>query len=554
MDNLNDTNTTTKDSYFHITLESFLNKQKIEKFLNIIICKLCNNIPLKPVKDVLGCGSYFCQSCLDQLWKRDESSKEIFKICPNNCDPFYFKDISGIELQQFKEILIKCKNYDNGCKMIYNYDFIDLLIEHEKECDYKQIMNISKDISNKTNISNIKFNSINSSPMKLNLSEVLYQFCLKCKQNYAENKEKHDCVTHLLKIIDNLQKNSSKDFKDVLKENFNLKAEIEFLKNKILKENNSMILPDSNNSEKDSSKNEIGDLMNSIYVGDKIPKAISRTNENLCKLSSKNYSTFDTENTFTKMLGFSSNKSNTNIRISGFDPKNKLKNSNSNFKEIRRTPSIKVNGLKEKIIQSSNKAINFPSKNVNVNNLFSVESNSCQFEKSKILKEVDYNILGEIMFKKRIEMIFRASENGFKAEKFHQFCDGKSPTIVLIKSNYGKIFGGYTKSKWSSNDNWVNDDSRSSFIFSVQHSTKHKLKHSKNAIFSGKSHGPIFGKGYDIYISNNCNLNTNSFCNLGNSYSLNNCSKSESIESKTYLAGNINFKITEYEVYQILDN
>ena len=44
---------------------------------------------------------------IDDFHNLCRTNKEIFKICPNNCDPFYFKDISGIELQQFKEILIK---------------------------------------------------------------------------------------------------------------------------------------------------------------------------------------------------------------------------------------------------------------------------------------------------------------------------------------------------------------------------------------------------------------------------------------------------------------
>lgn len=164
---------TSKDTYSQITINSVLNKQKIEKYLSIYICKLCNNIPLKPMKDVLGCGCYFCQGCLDKFWKREQDLQQLIKSCPNNCNPFHFKEISGIELHQFKEILIKCKNYENGCKMIYNYDFFDLLIEHEKECEFKINLNTSKEMKNKS-IS--KFNSANS-PMKLILCDFFNQYC-----------------------------------------------------------------------------------------------------------------------------------------------------------------------------------------------------------------------------------------------------------------------------------------------------------------------------------------------------------------------------------------
>lgn len=170
-----------------------------------------------------------------------------------------------------------------------------------------------------------------------------------------------------------------------------------------------------------------------------------------------------------------------------------------------------------------------PTEKILINTALDVERNNFQLEKSKILKEFECSIFGEVLLKKRIEMIFRASEHHFKAEKFHLLCDGKFPTIVIIKSNFGKIFGRYTNSKWGSDDKWVIDDTKSSFIFSTHKSSKHSIIHPKHSIYAGKGHGPIFGKGYDIYISNNCNTNTNSCCNLGNSYSLNNSNKSDSI-------------------------
>ena len=48
-------------------------------------------------------------------------------------------------------------------------------------------------------------------------------------------------------------------------------------------------------------------------------------------------------------------------------------------------------------------------------------------------------------------LIYRASEHGYTAESFHQYCDDKGPTLVLIKSSEGWIFGGYTTQSWSGN-------------------------------------------------------------------------------------------------------
>ena len=544
---------TTRDTHITITLDSVLNKQRIEKYLPVMLCKLCNNIALKPLKDVLGCGGYFCQICLEQYWKRDEKGQELIKSCPNNCIEFCFKEISGLELQQFKEILVKCKNFDNGCKMIYNYDFLDLLFEHEKECEYKQLLNISKD-NNKT-LSNININSLNTSPISSFYSDILGKYCQHCKQNYSDQKEKHDCVLHLLKFIEHLQENISKDVRTLLKENSNLKVEIETLKNKILeKENEKAITIDQ---EKNTTKDTPEDS-NILQKNFSISKGTFNTLSNNSLKQMINDSYCPEKN---KILPLSNTKSITNIRILNTEiSKPNLKKSSSNFKDIEKVHSlhnIKKFNAKDKNIpfyRPSNNSGNQKNLNSMNNNIFILDNNNnLQLDKSKILKEIDSSIIGDLFNKKKTELIFRGSEHGFKADKFHQFCDGKYPTLILVKSNFGKIFGGYTKCKWNSNENWVHDDSRTSFIFSVHNSSKHMIKHPKYAIYCGKAHGPIFGKGYDIYISNNCNVNNNSFCNLGNSYSLNNTAKCDSIESKSYLSGNVNFKVTELEVFQIFD-
>ena len=50
-------------------------------------------------------------------------------------------------------------------------------------------------------------------------------------------------------------------------------------------------------------------------------------------------------------------------------------------------------------------------------------------------------------------LLYRASEHGYTASSFHEYCDGKSPTLVVIKSSGGWIFGGYTTE--SSDDNFA---------------------------------------------------------------------------------------------------
>ena len=46
-------------------------------------------------------------------------------------------------------------------------------------------------------------------------------------------------------------------------------------------------------------------------------------------------------------------------------------------------------------------------------------------------------------------LLYRASEHGYTGESFHECCDDvKGPTLIVIKSSGGWLFGGYTTRSW----------------------------------------------------------------------------------------------------------
>ena len=47
------------------------------------------------------------------------------------------------------------------------------------------------------------------------------------------------------------------------------------------------------------------------------------------------------------------------------------------------------------------------------------------------------------------KLLYRASEHEYRSYSFHKYCDDKGPTLILIKSSKGWIFGGYTTQSWS---------------------------------------------------------------------------------------------------------
>ena len=70
---------------------------------------------------------------------------------------------------------------------------------------------------------------------------------------------------------------------------------------------------------------------------------------------------------------------------------------------------------------------------------------------------------------KRIQRIFKASEHGFKVSAFHERCDNKEDTLVLIKTEFGKVIGGFTHYPWTSDEDgeFVHDEAKKAFIFSM---------------------------------------------------------------------------------------
>ena len=73
------------------------------------------------------------------------------------------------------------------------------------------------------------------------------------------------------------------------------------------------------------------------------------------------------------------------------------------------------------------------------------------FEKiSAIIKNSDYDrYLQRWAGDYKWRLIYSASKHEYTASSFHQYCDNKGPTLVVIKSSKGSIFGGFTTQQWS---------------------------------------------------------------------------------------------------------
>ncbi|CAH3166205.1 unnamed protein product, partial [Porites lobata] len=151
---------------------------------------------------------------------------------------------------------------------------------------------------------------------------------------------------------------------------------------------------------------------------------------------------------------------------------------------------------------------------------------------------------------------WRASVDGWAATTFHSRCDGKGPTVTIIRvGRY--IFGGYTSIPWASGYARYQDDSKA-FLFSLVNKPgwapfklpqSGKYSYNKNSIYFRSTYGPTFGGGHDIYISNSASSNRNSHSDLGYTYSPPSGYSYRSTFTQSFLAGSLTFTPDEVETF-----
>ena len=146
------------------------------------------------------------------------------------------------------------------------------------------------------------------------------------------------------------------------------------------------------------------------------------------------------------------------------------------------------------------------------------------------------------------ELLFRTNTDGDSSNTFHSKCDGKGATITFIKTTAGKRIGGFTNIPWSTKSSYETDND--AFIFSLDSCQKFvQYRYHNNAVYHNSSYGPTFGNGHDLYISNSCKSNNNSYCNSNYSYGFFNSYNLINPGSQ-----NTAFQVTDYEVYLIKNN
>lgn len=147
----------------------------------------------------------------------------------------------------------------------------------------------------------------------------------------------------------------------------------------------------------------------------------------------------------------------------------------------------------------------------------------------------------------KTNLLYKATRDGFSHNNFKEKCLNIPNTMVVILTEYNKLVGGFVPMAWKrpvESHQYVRDESRKTFVFSVTNGKKCKLIKPNYAVCNAQELGPIFGGGSDIEIVSDSNRVKNNFSNIGHSY--------EFQGTPEDFFGNKKFFIKDYEVYEVL--
>ena len=161
-----------------------------------------------------------------------------------------------------------------------------------------------------------------------------------------------------------------------------------------------------------------------------------------------------------------------------------------------------------------------------------------------IKTEEQYNLICDWINREKnfnFKLLYKASTDGDTKNIFHKKCDNQGPTVSIIESKDGHIFGGYASQSWDKNTHFISDVN--SFLFNIN--AKRKYPGSNN---SGIKNGYICNFGcqkweelylYDQFLSSGPR---DGCYNGGDGYNLQNYEIS---------GGKGSYSVKEVEVYKV---
>lgn len=127
---------------------------------------------------------------------------------------------------------------------------------------------------------------------------------------------------------------------------------------------------------------------------------------------------------------------------------------------------------------------------------------------------------------------------------FHEHCDGKGPTVILVYAKNCK-FGGFLTSSWGKAQQWYEGNAQD-YLFWLEPSFKlHCKDGAQYGHHDGPGIAPNLGGGHDLYLCDGCLSNESSFARAGHTYGVGEPDKCR------YFKDLGDFSVQEYEVFSV---
>ena len=155
--------------------------------------------------------------------------------------------------------------------------------------------------------------------------------------------------------------------------------------------------------------------------------------------------------------------------------------------------------------------------------------------------ELITKMMNKINKKVIINLLYKATADSDKAQAFHEKCDKAQSSLVLIETDKGKRFGGFTTSSWSGD--CIDKKDEDAFIFSLDKMKVYRNIPGEDAIGCYPNFGPIF-LGCQIRIYDNAFTKGGTTFEKGSNY--------ETEEDYELTGGDREFNVKEIEVYEVI--
>ena len=163
------------------------------------------------------------------------------------------------------------------------------------------------------------------------------------------------------------------------------------------------------------------------------------------------------------------------------------------------------------------------------------------FKGTQILNDESKKMLISWLPRKPIKLTLLMNSNidGDSTTAFMKKVNGKCPTLAVIKTTNGYIFGGYTTQFWKEGE--VKDEN--AFVFSIDKKKKYLIKQPEHATGYGNNCWWGFGNSYNaIVCCENCTKRNDNYV----------CNETYDIPEKYELnGGEKNFTVKSFEIYHV---